>query len=70
MFVSGKSLRSSEFEPLGHSVYVGRLRIGRYERISKRRYAAFDAFDRLIGRFATLAAARNAFRQQITEGER
>jgi hypothetical protein len=52
---------SSEFEPLEHSVYVGRQRLGRYERTGKRKYAAFDADDRLLGRFTKLANAQKAF---------
>jgi len=41
----------SKFEPLEHSVYLGRERLGRYSRIGQERYAAFDARDRLLGEF-------------------
>jgi hypothetical protein len=40
-----------EFEPLEHSVYHGRQRLGRYVRIAARRYAAYDARNRLLGKF-------------------
>lgn len=44
-------LRQPEFEPLEHSVYHGRERLGRYSRIGQKLYAAFDAKDRLLGEF-------------------
>jgi hypothetical protein len=40
-----------DFEPLEHSVYCGRQRLGRYVRIAARRYAAYDSHDRLLGDF-------------------
>jgi hypothetical protein len=40
-----------EFEPLEHSVYLGRERLGRYSRIGPKLYAAFDTDDRLLGEF-------------------
>ena len=40
-----------EFEPLEHSVYLGRERLGRYSRIGPKLYAAFDAEDRFLGEF-------------------
>ena len=40
-----------KFEPVEHSVYVGRRRLGRYSRIAIRKYAAFDACDRFLGEF-------------------
>jgi hypothetical protein len=40
-----------DFEPLEHSVYSGRHRLGRYVRIAARRYAAYDSHDRLLGNF-------------------
>lgn len=43
--------KEPEFEPLEHSVYLGRERLGRYSRISPKLYAAFDASDRLLGEF-------------------
>jgi hypothetical protein len=55
------SLPKQKFEPLGHSIYVDRLRLGRYERIGNRKYAAYDANDRLLARFTKLGNARRAF---------
>jgi hypothetical protein len=46
-----------EFEPLYHSVYDGRQRLGHYVRIAPRRYAAYDARNRLMGKFASKEAA-------------
>ena len=46
-----------EFESLYHSVYDGRQRLGHYVRISAKRYAAYDASDRFIGKFASKRAA-------------
>jgi hypothetical protein len=43
--------KRADFEPLDHSVYLGRERLGRYSRIGQKLYAAFDAKDRLLGRF-------------------
>jgi hypothetical protein len=43
-----KTLSSS---PLEHSVYHGRRRLGRYIRIAAKRYAAYDARNRLLGKF-------------------
>jgi hypothetical protein len=46
-----------DFEPLEHSVYFGRQRLGRYSRIAERLYAAFDAEDRPLGEFRAIRAA-------------
>ena len=43
--------KQPEFEPLEHSVYLGRERLGRYSRIGPKLYTAFDAKDRLLGEF-------------------
>ncbi len=51
------NLPQAEFEPLEHSVYLGRERLGRYSRIGQKLYAAFDAKDRLLGRFKRLKDA-------------
>jgi hypothetical protein len=40
-----------EFEPLEHSVYCGRQRLGHYVRIAATRYAAYDTRDLLLGSF-------------------
>lgn len=45
------------FEPLAHSVYVGRQRLGRYVRVAETRYEGYDARDRLIGSFRKRADA-------------
>jgi len=46
-----------EFEPLSHSVYDGRQRLGHYVRIAHRQYAAYDARNRPLGKFASTGAA-------------
>jgi hypothetical protein len=58
-----------KFEPLEHSVYVGRRFLGRYKRIGKNKFSAFDADDRLLGRFKKLANAQKAFDRLAAEGE-
>jgi hypothetical protein len=50
--------KRADFERLEHSVYLGRERLGRCSRIGQKLYAAFDAKDRLLGRFKRL---RNAY---------
>ena len=40
------------FEPLAHSVYLGRLRLGRYARTAPNSYAAYDSEDRRLGEFS------------------
>jgi hypothetical protein len=39
--------KGAEFEPLEHSVYCGRQRLGRYVRVGPKRYATYDAGNRL-----------------------
>ncbi|WP_168207260.1 hypothetical protein [Tardiphaga sp. vice278] len=58
-----------DFLPLDHSVYLGRERLGRYLQTAPRRFAAFDARDRLLGDFkkqrdacAAIAASRRGGR--------
>jgi hypothetical protein len=56
--------KEAEFEPLEHSVYSGRQRLGRYARIGSQKYAAYDAGDRHLGEFksrrdAYLAVGQN-----------
>lgn len=46
-----------DFPPLDHSVYLGRERLGRYLRIGKRLYAAYDAGDLHLGNFKSRQAA-------------
>lgn len=52
-----------DFEPIEHSAYDGRRRLGRYERVAVARYAAFDNRDRPLGRFQTRKAAWAAIRR-------
>jgi len=58
-----------EFEPLEHSAYIGRLYLGRYVRISERQYAAYDARNRLLGRFRKRTDALAVFDRFIVRGE-
>jgi hypothetical protein len=43
--------KKASFEPVEHSVYIGRQRLGRYVRVAARRYEAYDVRDRLLGGF-------------------
>ncbi|MEJ1937729.1 hypothetical protein WDZ92_46650, partial [Nostoc sp. NIES-2111] len=52
-----------KFEPLEHSVYCGRQRLGRYSQTGKKSYAAFDARDRFLGQFKSRRAAYAAVGQ-------
>jgi hypothetical protein len=45
------------FEPLEHSVYVGRRFLGSYERVSARRYAAYGPRGQCLGHFPKRADA-------------
>ena len=60
---------ASTSEPLEHSAYIGRLYLGRYVRISERQYAAYDARNRLLGRFGKRTDALAAFDRFIVRGE-
>ena len=60
--------QNPEFEPLEHSVYLGRRLLGRYERVSKKKYAAYDTADRLLGRFTKLANVQRAFNDLAVGG--
>jgi hypothetical protein len=69
--------KQPEFEPLEHSVYLGRERLGRYSRIGPKLYAAFDAKDRLLGEFkkrkdayAAVSIARNAGNRNARSAKR
>ena len=59
-------LPKPKFEPLFHSVYIGRKRLGRYVQIDRNKYAAFDANDGPLGNFRVrarmLAAIDKAWR--------
>jgi hypothetical protein len=52
-------------KPIKHSLYLGRARLGRYVQMGHKRFKAFDALDRPLGKFGTraraLAAIRNAW---------
>lgn len=52
--------KEAEFESLEHSVYCGRQRLGRYARIGTRKYAAYDAGDRLLSEFSSRNEAYSA----------
>ncbi len=52
-------LQRPDLEPLEHSVYLGRERLGRYSRIGQELYAAFDAKDRLLGECAKTRMPRS-----------
>jgi hypothetical protein len=56
--------KRTDFEPLEHSVYFGRERLGRCSRIGQKLYAAFDAKDRLLGRFKRLKDAYAAVQDE------
>jgi hypothetical protein len=47
--ISGAQL---PFEPLAHSVYIGRQRLGRYARTAPNSYAAYDSEDCPLGEFS------------------
>jgi hypothetical protein len=70
-------MQQPEFEPLEHSVYLGRERLGRYSRIGPKLYAAFDAKDRLLGEFkrhkeayAAVSIARGARIRNVPSAKR
>jgi hypothetical protein len=58
-----------KFDPLEHSVYIGRQFLGRYERVGKSKFATFDAHDRPLGRFNKLANAQKAFNRFAVGGK-
>jgi hypothetical protein len=53
--------QNADFEPLWHSVCIGRHYLGRYERVATSKYAAYGSSGELLGRFKTVANARKAF---------
>jgi hypothetical protein len=57
--VSKKMPRPKRLE---HSVYLGRERLGRYVKAKRKPYTAFDANNRVLGRFRTRAKALMAIR--------
>jgi len=46
-----------------HSVYIGRERLGRYVQTFRKKYRAFDAYDRQLGTFRVRARALAAIRK-------
>ena len=50
-------------KPIEHSVYLGRERLGRYVRMNRKRYKAFDAHDQPLGNFRIRARALAAIRK-------
>jgi hypothetical protein len=63
-------LPKPKFDPLYHSVYFGRQRLGHYVRISPKRYAAYDARNRLLGKFASTRKAFAAVGASTRGGNR
>lgn len=55
--------RRSGKQPIKHSVYIGRQRLGRYQEIVCKRYQAFDADERPLGGFRTRRKALAAIRK-------
>jgi hypothetical protein len=55
--------KQPERKPIEHSVYLGRERLGRYVRIDRKRFKAFDAIDRPLGNFRVRARALSAIRK-------
>jgi hypothetical protein len=57
---------AQEQEPIEHSVYIGRERLGRYVQTGAKKFEAFDAKDRPLGNFRVrermLAVIRKAAR--------
>jgi hypothetical protein len=53
------------FEPIRHSVYIGRRKLGRYSQTKKRRVEARDAEDRLLGVFTSRAKALAAISKSV-----
>jgi hypothetical protein len=50
-------------EPIEHSLYFGRERLGRYVQIDYKRFKAFDHHDRFLGNFRKRARALAAIRK-------
>jgi hypothetical protein len=68
--VSLAARNKPDFEPLEHSVYSGRQRLGRYVRVAPRRYAAYDSGDRLLGNFKKRKDAWSAISQNKERNSR
>ena len=55
-----KPLPNPKFEAERCSVYIGRQRLGRFVRVSKRRWKAFNDGGRILGSFKSRARALSA----------
>jgi hypothetical protein len=55
--------KAPQQDPVEHSVYLGRERLGRYLKIHRKRYVAFDAGDCPLGSFRTRPKALAAIRR-------
>jgi len=60
MTVSRTPSKATAWRPIEHSLYLGRERLGRYIQTERKRFSAFDAHDRLLGKFSTRAKALDA----------
>lgn len=60
--------KKASFEPLEHSVYFGRQRLGHYVRISNKAYAAYDTFGRSLGKFKNRKKAWGAISKAAYAG--
>ena len=58
--IRSTAVPAQPFEAERYSVYIGRRYSGRCVRLSRRRYKAYDALNRLIGSFTNRAAALSA----------
>ena len=66
---NAQQVSNSDFAPLEHSVYVGRLRLERYLRVRVNLYAAYDARNQLLGHFGNRTDALAAFDTLIVGSE-
>jgi hypothetical protein len=57
------ALRALRQEPIEHSLYLGRERLGRYVQMDHKRFKAFDQHDRFLGNFRVRARALAAIRK-------
>jgi len=57
--------KTARQKPIEHSLYLGRERLGRYVQMGHKRFKAFDALNRPLGKFRirgrALAAIRKAW---------
>jgi hypothetical protein len=62
-----KDRNYTDAEPASYSVYVGRKRLGRFVRIDRQEFDAFDMNDRHLGRFRTRKDALNIIQAALDE---